>query len=110
MFKDELPCSPSTTLQEIVRSCLRATVVFAFFTDRESYSVLVGSEPFRVSCFYNRGSWYLSHKTYMTFLFSSFITCLCKTGLHRDSELYELKITEHILHGGGLQMNSGWIF
>lgn len=55
VFKDELPCSPSTTLQEIVRSCLRATVVFAFFTDRERYSVLVGSEPFRVSCFYNGG-------------------------------------------------------
>lgn len=104
VFKDELPCSPSTWLQDIVCSCLRATVAFAF-------SLPFCSESFRVLCFYSRG--YLSHKTYMTFLFSSFIKWLCKTGLHQDSELHELKITEHILHGGGLQLNAGchpWIF
>ncbi len=57
------------------------------FTDRESYSMLVCSESFRVSCFSSRGSWYL----YMTFLFSPFIKWLCKPAYIKTLNSVNLK-------------------
>lgn len=85
MFKDELLRSPTTSLQDIVCSCLRAAI--CLLRDGES-GLQSASQGFM---FLQQGSWYLSHRSYMAFLLSTFIKRLCKPAYNKTLNSMNLK-------------------